>query len=159
MGYSIQQIRDPDTGEYVDWDGRLKERPDGTLGSVHIKSVVERKVRRGKGSLVPLPVNDQAVVASYSVPVGAVFKVFGYAVSPDSLDVDWFRVEVNGAAEPETYTRTYGGGMITDFILVDNSGGASPVVVDLVAHNASLLTPHSAGGYVLLEDITDTWSG
>lgn len=159
MGYSIMQTRDPATGEYADWDGRLRDRPDGTLGSVVIKSVVERLVRRTTGSLVALPANATTTVATYSVPVGSVFKVWGYALSPDSLDVDWFRLSVGGVAEPEIYTRTYAGGMVVDYVLVDNTAGAAPVVVDLVAHNASLTNVRRAGGYVLLEDITATFSG
>lgn len=74
---------------------------------------------------------------------------------PDSTGVDKFTVKVDGVAESIVYTRTYDGGDLSDCILVDNTGGAVPKIVTLVAHNGDALTPHQASGHILVEDVTD----
>jgi hypothetical protein len=156
MGYAITQIWDPVAQSYVDWDGHILPGPDGTLGSVVIKKVLEEKVTRAKGLDVNLPGNSDTTVVTHSVPVGKAHKIFGYALSPDSTGVDKFTVKIDGVAESMVYTRTYQGGDVTDYILIDNTGGAAPVVVTLVAHNADLVTVHKASGHVLVEDVTDS---
>ena len=156
MGYVITQIYDPATQRYIDWDGRLVPGPDGSLGSVVIQRILEQKVSRAKGLDVNLPGNADTVVVTHSVPVGEVHKVFAYALSPDSTGVDKFTVKVDGVAESIVYTRTYDGGDLEDYILVDNSVGAAPVEVTLVAHNADVVTAHKASGHLLIEDVTDS---
>jgi hypothetical protein len=158
MGYVITQIWDPTEGRYVDWDGRLVAGPDGSLGSVVIRKVLERKVTRAKGLDVNLPGNSDTTVVTHNVPVGKVHKVFAYALSPDSTGVDKFTVNVGAVAESIVYTRTYDGGDLEDFILIDNTTGSAPIAVTLVAHNADALTPHKASGHLLVEDVTDTWT-
>jgi hypothetical protein len=154
MGYSIMQIKGGD-GSYQDWDGKLVALPDGTLGQIVVKKVLESRVKRAKGLDVNLPTNADTVVASHSVPVGEMHKVFAYALSPDSTMVDKFTVKVDGVAESVVYTRTYDGGDVEDYILVDNTAGSAPKVVSLVAHNSDLTTAHKASGHLLAEDVTD----
>jgi hypothetical protein len=155
MGYVIMQIYDPTSQRYIDWDGHILPGPDGTLGSVDIRKVQEEKISRAKGLDVNLPGNADTTVVTHSVPVGKAHKIFAYALSPDSTGVDKFTVKVDGIAETIIYTRTYGGGDVTDQILVDNTGGSVPKVVTLVAHNADAITPHKASGHLLVEDVTD----
>ena len=155
MGYSIMQIKDG-TGTYVDWDGRLVALPDGTLGSIVVKKVLEEKVTRAKGLDVNLPGNSDTTVVTHSVPVGKAHKIFGYALSPDSTGVDKFTIKIDGVAESMVYTRTYDGGDVSDYILIDNTGGAVPKVVTLVAHNGDMISAHKASGHLLVEDVTDS---
>lgn len=155
MGYAIIQIKDAN-GNYVDWDGKLVALPDGTLGSIVVKKVLEDHVTREKGLDVNLPANSDTTVVTHNVPVGKVHKVFGYGISPDSTSVDKFTVMIDGVAEAIVYTRTYDGSDIEDYILVDNTGGSVPRVVTLVAHNGDALTPHVASGHILVEDVTDS---
>jgi hypothetical protein len=157
MGYQIIQIKDA-TGQYVDWDGRLVALPDGTLGSIVVKRVNELKVTRAKGLDVNLPVNADTTVVTHSVPVGKVHKVFAYGLSPDSTMVDRFTIKIDVVSEALIYTRTYDGGDIEDYILIDNRAGPNPKVVTLVAHNEDALQSHKASGHLLIEDVTDTWS-
>ncbi len=156
MGYVITQIYDPATQRYIDWDGRLVPGPDGSLGSVIIQRILEQKVSRAKGLDINLPGNSDTTVVTHSVPVGEVHKVFAYALSPDSTGVDKFTVKVDGIAESIVYTRTYDGGDLEDYILVDNTAGSVPKVITLVAHNSDALTPHKASGHLLIEDVTDS---
>lgn len=158
MGYAIMQIKD-DNGDYIDWDGALVPGPDGTLGSVVIKKVLEEHVSRAQGVEVPVPANSEAVVASHSVPIGEVHKVFGYGLSADGSNVDYFAVHVAGVAKAKVYTGTYAGGQLDDYILIDNTGGVAAVAVDLVAHNASGLSGAEASGFILVEDVTDSQAG
>lgn len=155
MGYAITQIKDAN-GNYIDWDGRLVPQADGTLGSVVIKKVLEERVIRAHGEDVTLPPSADTTVATHSVPVGEVHKVFGYALSPDNSNVDKFLVKVDATLQAVVYTNTYQGGDVDDYILIDNSAGSAPVVVTLQAHNASLATPRKASGHLLVEDVTDT---
>jgi hypothetical protein len=155
MGYAIMQIYDPTSERYVDWDGHILPGSDGTLGSVVIKKVIEEKVSRAKGLDINLPGNSDTTVVTHSVPVGKAHKIFAYALSPDSTGVDKFTIKVDGVAESIVYTRTYSGGDLDDYILVDNISGSAPKVVTLVAHNADAITPHKASGHILVEDITD----
>ena len=153
MGYAIMQIKDDD-GDYIDWDGSLVPGPDGTLGSVVVKKVLEEHVLRAEGIDVAVAGAATVPVATHNVPVGEVHKVFGYGLSADDSGVDWFGVRVDGALKAKVYTRTYQGGQLDDYILIDNDAGASPVVVELVAHNSSALSPHEASGFVLVENVT-----
>jgi hypothetical protein len=155
MGYVITQIYDPVEQRYIDWDGRLVAGPDGSLGSVVIRKVLERKVTRAKGLEVNLPGNAETTVVTHNVPVGKIHKVFAYALSPNSTMVDKFTVKLDGTPESVVYTRTYDGGDLEDFILVDNSAGAAPKVVTLAAHNSDAITAHKASGHLLVEDVTD----
>lgn len=155
MGYSIVQIKDAN-GNYVDWDGKLVALPDGTLGSIVVKKVLEERVTREKGLDVNLPVSADTTVVSHSVPVGKVHKVFAYGMSPDTTAVDKFTVKIDGVAEAIVYTRTYDGSDIEDYILVDNTGGSVPKVITLTAHNSDAITAHKASGHLLIEDITDS---
>lgn len=155
MAYAIMQIKGAD-GTYTDWDGKLVALPDGTLGQIVVKKVLESRVSRAKGLDVNLPVNADSVVVTHSVPVGQVHKVFAYALSPDSTMVDKFTVKVDASAESIVYTRTYDGGDVEDYILVDNTAGSAPKVVTLTAHNSDLTTAHKASGHLLVEDVTDS---
>ena len=155
MGYAITQIKDAN-GNYIDWDGRLVPQTDGTLGSVVIKKVLEEKVIRAHGEDVTLAVNADTIVATHSVPVGKVHKVFGYALSHDNSNVDKFSVKVDAVVQAVVYTNTYQGGDVDDYILIDNSAGSAPVVVTLTAHNAALATARKGSGHILVEDVTDS---
>jgi hypothetical protein len=120
------------------------------------RPVLESRVIRAKGLDVNLPGNADTVIATHNVPIGKVHKVFAYALSPDSTGVDKFLVKVDGVSEALVYTRTYDGGDLDDYILIDNTSGAAPKVVTLVAHNADVLTAHKASGHLLVEDVTDS---
>jgi hypothetical protein len=126
------------------------------LGSVVIKKVLEEKVTRAKGLDVNLPGNSDTTVVTHSVPIGKAHKIFAYALSPDSTGVDKFTVKKDGVAESIIYTRTYNGGDVEDYILIDNTAGSAAVVVTLIAHNADLATQHKASGHILVEDVTDS---
>ena len=119
------------------------------------RKVLEKQVTRAKGLDIDLPGNSDTVVVTHDVPVGKIHKVFAYALSPDSTGVDKFTVKVGATAESVVYTRTYDGGDLEDFILIDNSGGATPITVTLVAHNADIVAQHKASGHLLVEDVTD----
>jgi hypothetical protein len=155
MGYAIMQIRDA-AGNYVDWDGKLVALPDGTLGQIVVKKVLEEKVSRDEGLDVALPANVDTTVVTHSVPVGKAHKVFAYSLSPDSTGVDKFTIKIDATAKASVYTRTYAGGILDDYILIDNTTGSAPKVVTLVAHNADLATAHKASGVLLVEDVTDS---
>jgi hypothetical protein len=71
------------------------------------------------------------------------------------MGVDKFTIKIDGVAESIIYTRTYNGGDVDDYILIDNTGGATPKVVTLVAHNGDLTTTNKASGHLLVEDVTD----
>ncbi|MHB8633030.1 MAG: hypothetical protein ACYDBQ_03550, partial [Thermoplasmatota archaeon] len=99
MGYAIMQILAADGVTYKDWNGQLVPLADGTLGSIVVKKVLEVNVQRAIGVDVALPGNAETTVATQAVPVGKVYKVFGYALSPDSTMVDLFRVKVGATIE------------------------------------------------------------
>jgi hypothetical protein len=155
MGYAIMQIKDA-TGTYVDWDGKLVALPDGTLGAVVVKKVLEEKVQRATGNDVVIGTNNSAVIATLNVPVGKVYKIWGYALSPDSTMIDLFTAKVGAVVQTTVYTRTYAGGVLEDYILVDNSAGGGAVAVTLIAHNSDTVQQHKASGYILAEDVTDS---
>lgn len=154
MGYAIIQIKDAN-GNYVDWDGRLVALPDGTLGSIVVKKVMEENVIRQKGIDVDVPGGQTVVVATHNVPVGQAHKVFGYGISPDTTSVDFFQVKKDAAVESKVYVNTYEGGIVDDYILIDNRNGAVPIVVVLEVHNSNALQARKASGYLLVEDITN----
>lgn len=159
MGYAIMQIYDTASGRYVDWDGHIQPGADGTLGSVVIKKVIEEKVTRAKGLDVNLPGGTDTTVVTHSVPIGKAHKVFAYALSPDSTGVDKFTLKVDAVAESVVYTRTYDGGDLADYVLIDNTAGSAAKVVTLVAHNGDAVVAHKASGHILIEDVTDVMSG
>lgn len=156
MPFAIMQILDPATGRYVDWDGKLHPGADGTLGQIVVKKVLEERVLRVKGIDVVIAANGQAAIATHSVPVGQVHKVFGYALTANSPNVDWFKVEVAGQGEAKVYAATYEGGIVDDYLLIDNSAGAAPVAVVLMAHNADPVSSRLASGVLLVEDVTNS---
>lgn len=121
-----------------------------------IKKVLEEHVSRAQGVDVPIPANSEAVVASHSVPLGKVHKVFGYGLSADGSNVDYFAVHIDGVAQAKVYTGTYAGGQLDDDILIDNTSGAAAIDVDPVVHNASDLSGAEASGFILVEDVTDS---
>lgn len=111
-------------------------------------------VSRAQGVEVPIPADSEAVVASDSVPIGEVHKVFGYGLSADGQNVDHLAVHVNGVATAKVYTGTYASGQLDDYSLIDNTAGAAAMYMDLVAHNASGLSGAEAG-FILAEEVTD----
>ncbi len=154
MGYVITQIKDAN-GNYVDWDGRLVALPDGTLGSIVVKKVLETSVIRAKGIDVDILGAQSVAVVTHSVPVGQAHKVFGYGLSPDTTSVDFFQVKKDAAVEAKIYVNTYEGGIVDDYILIDNRQGSAPIVVVLEAHNSNALQPRKASGFLLVEDVTN----
>lgn len=105
---------------------------------------------------VNLPGDQEVVVASHQVPVGEVHKVLGYGLSADNTGVDYFGVKVSAALKANVYTRTYAGGQLDDHTLIDNTGGAAPVDVELIAHNDQALSQAEASGFVLIENVTNS---
>ncbi len=63
---------------------------------------------------------------------------------------------MDAVVQAVVYIRTYQGGDVDDFILIDNSVGTVPVVVTLTAHNAGLVTARKGSGHLLVEDVTDS---
>jgi hypothetical protein len=154
MGYAIMQILAADGVTYKDWNGQLVALPDGTLGSVVVKKALEQHVQRDQGIDVVIGTNNAAVIATHAVPVGQMHKVWAYALTADSSMVDSFQVKVAGTAKTKVYTGTYHGGLLEDYVLIDNTTGGAPVAVTLEAHNNDPVNQHHASGYVLSEDIT-----
>jgi hypothetical protein len=154
MGYAIMQIVASDGVTYKDWNGQLVAQPDGTLGSVVVKKALEAHVQRDQGIDVAVGTSNAAVIATHNVPVGQMHKVWAYALTADSTMIDSFQVKVAGTAKTKIYTGTYHGGLLEDYILIDNTTGSGVVAVTLEAHNNDAVTAHHASGYVLSEDIT-----
>jgi len=154
MGYAIIQIKD-ENGNYVDWDGRLVALPDGTLGSIVVKKVLETSVLREKGIDVDVAGGQTVVVVTHSVPVGSAHKVFGYGLSPEATSLDFFQVRKDAVVQSKVYVNTYEGGIVDDYILIDNRGGSAPVVVVLEAHNSNAIQSRKASGFLLVEDVTN----
>lgn len=154
MGYAIIQIKDAN-GNYADWDGRLVALPDGTLGSIVVKKVLETSVLRAKGIDVDVPALQTVAVVTHSVPVGKAHKVFGYGLSPDTTSVDFFQVKRDASIESKVYVNTYEGGIVDDYLLIDNRAGTAPVVVALEAHNSNAVQARKASGFLLVEDVTN----
>jgi hypothetical protein len=154
VSYAIVQIVSADGVTYKDWNGQLVPLADGTLGSVVVKKALEAHVQRDQGIDAVIGANNAAIIATHNVPVGQMHKVWAYALTADSTMIDSFSVKVAGAAKTKIYTGTYHGGLLDDYILIDNTTGSGVVAVTLEAHNADPVTAHHASGYVLSEDIT-----
>jgi hypothetical protein len=154
MGYAIMQIKDAN-GNYVDWDGRLQALPDGTLGQIVVKKVMETNVLRAKGIDIDVPASQTVVVVTHSVPVGQAHKVFGYGLSPEITSLDFFQLKKGASIESKVYVNTYEGGIVDDYVLVDNRAGGAPVVVTLEVHNSNTIQARKASGFILVEDVTN----
>ena len=154
MGYAIIQIKDA-AGNYVDWDGRFVALPDGTLGSVSVKHLIEAPTVRAEGIDVNVAAGQTVTVATVTVPVGKAYKVTGYGLSPETTAIDYFHVKQDAAVKSKIYVNTYEGGIVPDNLLIDNRQGAAPVVVVLQAHNMDALQVHKASGFLVGADVTN----
>lgn len=153
MGYAIMQVLD-DSGDFVAWDGRLVPQADGTLGQVIVKDILEDHMVRVKGIDVAVGSGATVTVATLQVPVGAVYVVKGYGLSAQDSNIDTFTVKVDGVAESKVHLNTYQGGILRDYILIDNSEGLDPVDVVMEAHNGAGISSRVASGFLVAEDVT-----
>lgn len=154
MGYAIIQIKDAN-GHYVDWDGRLVALPDGTLGSVSVKNIIEAATVRAEGIDVNVPAAQTVTVATVTVPVGKAYRIVGYGLSPETTALDYFQVKQDAAVKSKIYVNTYEGGIVPDNLLIDNRQGTAPVVVVLQAHNGDALQAHLASGFLVGADVSN----
>ncbi len=154
MTYSQLQIKDA-SGVWQDWNGQLQTLADGTLGSVKVASSNEGKVTRDEAHDVTLPVSATTDLVSHSVPVGKVHAIRGYAFTHDNSNVDKFTVLQDATTKATIYTATYKGGLLPEYLLVDNTAGSVPIVVKVQAHNNDGLVAHKGSAYILAEDVTN----